>query len=514
MRRFRRRRETLAVSLFPFLAVLICTFGVLVILLVLAVKAADESAQKTKQMDEQNFQEHARQWSDQLDFERTRSEGLAQVRPELVERLQSVRDTRTHLENEIAKLNEEATLVARQLVRQDHTQVETDLESIRKEIEEVESRLAESLAELDVKVAQAVDNQPVMYSIVPHGGAGGESRMPVYIECRQDKLILQPYRIEMELKDFASPVHEQNPLDAALLTVREYFLRYDLEAVRGKPYPLLVVRPDGAESYVLARHAIRGWDDEFGYELISADKPLAYGDADPQLSEAIRKAVAISMQQQQRLMAHRIAVQTASHHQRTMAPTGGMRASRQLGGFVSETSDSLAGSKRSSDRGARGRGEALAEGSRSFRDTRQSQNNGPNQGVGQDGTERQQNGTASPTSLARQRGENWALPSRTPGAVGYRRPIRVFCSNDEISIMGAGPSADRVSIAWDEDRVFSVDSMIDAIWKMIESWGVTGANGYWVPELRFTVAEGAEERMEQLLSLLEGSGLAVEGVEK
>ena len=80
--------------------------------------------------------------------------------------------------------------------------------------------------------------------------------------------------------------------------------------------------------------------------------------------------------------------------------------------------------------------------------------------------------------------------------------------------MRAGPSADRVSIAWDEDRVFSVDSMIDAIWKMIESWGVTGANGYWVPELRFTVAEGAEERMEQLLSLLEGSGLAVEGVEK
>ena len=106
------------------------------------------------------------------------------------------------------------------------------------------------------------------------------------------------------------------------------------------------------------------------------------------------------------------------------------------------------------------------------------------------------------------------MPSRTPGAVGYRRPIRVFCSNEEISIVGTGPSSDRIRIPWADDRVFSVDSMIDAIWKMIESWGVTGANGYWVPELRFTVAEGAEGRMKELLLLLEGSGLALEGVEE
>ena len=56
--------------------------------------------------------------------------------------------------------------------------------------------------------------------------------------------------------------------------------------------------------------------------------------------------------------------------------------------------------------------------------------------------------------------------------------------------------------------------MVDEIWRMIEAWGVTGANGYWVPELRFTVAPGAENQMEQLIQLLEGSGLDIEGVNR
>ncbi len=80
--------------------------------------------------------------------------------------------------------------------------------------------------------------------------------------------------------------------------------------------------------------------------------------------------------------------------------------------------------------------------------------------------------------------------------------------------MGSGPSSTPVRIKMNADMVLVVDSMIDEIWKMIESWGVTGANGYWVPELRFTTARGAEGRLREVLLLLEGSGLAVEGAEK
>ena len=37
----------------------------------------------------------------------------------------------------------------------------------------------------------------------------------------------------------------------------------------GEPYPLLVVRPGGVVAYGAARAALKAWDDEFGYELIS-----------------------------------------------------------------------------------------------------------------------------------------------------------------------------------------------------------------------------------------------------
>ena len=47
MRRRKKNRTQLSVSLFPFLAVLICTLGVLIVMLVMAVKSADvQSAKK------------------------------------------------------------------------------------------------------------------------------------------------------------------------------------------------------------------------------------------------------------------------------------------------------------------------------------------------------------------------------------------------------------------------------------------------------------------------------------
>jgi uncharacterized protein YlxW (UPF0749 family) len=52
MRRRRKKRSQLSVSLFPFLAVLICTLGVLIVMLVMAVKSADDQANKVQSEDD------------------------------------------------------------------------------------------------------------------------------------------------------------------------------------------------------------------------------------------------------------------------------------------------------------------------------------------------------------------------------------------------------------------------------------------------------------------------------
>ena len=62
------------------------------------------------------------------------------------------------------------------------------------------------------------------------------------------------------------------------------------------PYPLLVVRPDGIETYGAARKAMQDWDDQFGYELVPADVKLAFAQPDSNLKQhveiAIREAAA------------------------------------------------------------------------------------------------------------------------------------------------------------------------------------------------------------------------------
>ncbi|MCH2180543.1 MAG: hypothetical protein MK108_00930 [Mariniblastus sp.] len=515
MRRSGRRRETLEVSLFPFLAVLICTFGVLFILLVLAVKVADQSAQQANQADLEQIEKRVDELNGQLDLELVRSEGLSEVRPELVERLQNVRHIRSHLENEIRRMNEEAAILARQLERQDEEPGNRQLEAIDQQLKEWESRLAAAVTELEQKQQLVSNRQPVMYSIVPYDGSGGEMRIPIYIECRGKRMIIQPHNITIDLPDFAIPVSEKNPLDAALMAVREYYLRHDLNGSQGSPYPLLVVRPDGADSYSLARHAIRGWDDEFGYELVSEKKRLVYGESDPQLTEEIRQAVAESIREQRELMEYRRALAANERRRESMAVKPGLRASRRHGGFVNqsegmESGQGLGQAGRQAGRQVAHRGTPQAEGNEPMFATGNDQE-GPEQAGGPDQTGSQTGGRGSGVSLAQQRGKNWALPSMTAGAVGYRRPIRVYFSREEITFETKSQSSRRVRIKVGTNMVLAVDTMVDEIWRMIDSWGVTGANGYWVPELRFTVAPGAESQMEQLLELLQGSGLDIEG---
>ena len=68
MRRRRRTRTSLGVSLFPFLAVLICTLGVLIVLLVLAVRSADVRASK-EQSDHQERYEQQQKRLNELNAE-------------------------------------------------------------------------------------------------------------------------------------------------------------------------------------------------------------------------------------------------------------------------------------------------------------------------------------------------------------------------------------------------------------------------------------------------------------
>ena len=115
MRRKKSRLQSQTVSLFPFLAVLICTFGVLIILLVIVVKAADVQAENVRQQQEQNHQKQIATIQDDLELQKIRVEGIRSIRPELVNKLKAEKTQRAHIQADIERLTQQMKLVAKTL---------------------------------------------------------------------------------------------------------------------------------------------------------------------------------------------------------------------------------------------------------------------------------------------------------------------------------------------------------------------------------------------------------------
>ena len=56
----------------------------------------------------------------------------------------------------------------------------------------------------------------------------------------------------------------------------------------------------------------------------------------------------------------------------------------------------------------------------------------------------------------------------------------------------------------------SVDALVSAIWRQMESWGIAGRRMYWRPVLNVYVMPDGQQRFAELDRLLDGSGLGVQ----
>ena len=261
---------------------------------------------------------------------------------------------------------------------------------------------------------------------------------------------LQPEGVVLRPEDFDGPLGPGNPLDAALRTTREYLARMGEIQRHGEPYPLLIVRPDGAVAYSVARLAMKSWDEEFGYELVEQESLLEYPPADPQLRQELERAVRDARQRQAALAAAMPSQFLGGGGQ------GGFVATPTRGGFVTAGRRAAAeangsggwrwvAGRRRGHRGAR-----LAAGRRQRRLARAADAAGrllgeprrstapPGEGrhrQGRNGPERAGGPNGSCQPLADSRGKNWALPKANAQATGITRPIYIACLRDQLVIL-------------------------------------------------------------------------------
>jgi hypothetical protein len=302
------RRQAIGVALFPFLAVLICTMGALIVLLVLLVQQASLDAQEI-------VKERARSQrpavdplaaerkvaQEKIEDEQWRQGILDQQRAGLVNELSDARLKVQHLADHIQRLQDQArTLMARaQEIDRGQEAKSPDLTADQAELAKLQAEIARRKADLEAK-KKDLAKKDRSYALIPYDGPNGTKRRPIYIECSQRGVVLQPEGLILGPEDFSGPLNPGNPLDAALRAIRETWRR---SGEPGEPYPLLVVRPDGIVAYQAARQALRGWDDEFGYELVDGEKRLDYGSPNPAMQQMLVQIVGSARQRQVMLAA-------------------------------------------------------------------------------------------------------------------------------------------------------------------------------------------------------------------
>jgi hypothetical protein len=292
-------RQQVGVALFPFLAVLICTMGALIVLLVLLVQQARVDASlisARKSGSPSGADDH--QMRERLEDAQWKRDLLEKSRTAKIDELTDSRAKLAHLEEHAQRLADHAKELferarsieeGKKLRAEDLTAAKAEADRLKDEINRKRIEAAEA------RKKQASKEQS--YALIPYDGPSGTRRRPIYIECTEFGVVIQPEGLILRADDFSGPLGPGNPLDMALRAIREHIERTAGDKA-GQPYPLLVVRPGGIIAYGAARAAMKAWDDEFGYELISDEKALDFGQADPALSAALNKTVAVARQRQ------------------------------------------------------------------------------------------------------------------------------------------------------------------------------------------------------------------------
>jgi hypothetical protein len=217
------------------------------------------------------------------------------VRNEALQKLREDQQRLSHLEDHMRRLQEQLEKLrigAAELEAMEGEHYD-DRAQAEREVERLQQLIASTRETIEeLKLEQTAKKRS--YALVPYEGPQGTTRRPIYLECREGEIILQPEGVRITRDDLRPPLGAGNPLASALRAARDYMIRLHPEEGQNRdtePYPLIVVRPSGATIYGVAQRAIQSSDFQFGYELVEEDWELKYPAADPQLAMAEQRAI-------------------------------------------------------------------------------------------------------------------------------------------------------------------------------------------------------------------------------
>lgn len=343
----RRARNQTTVSLFPFLAVLLCAMGALLVLLVITTRqirddairqAASKPGETSAPPPVETEPEPEYQWpvweialgeARELDRRLLPSPpppALLAPKPVYVKRetdppppdltaalqqlrrqiqlaktqLAGHRQTAGELQKRRAALL--ADIEKRETVLKNADQAiagfQTEGQQLSRQIAALEqnstaiTRELQQLQQQTAALANRPRNTPNVLKVVPYDGQQGTTRRPILIECSGNSIRFVPEGIELTERDLVGFSLTENPLLAGVIAAEKYWVKRDqIVTSSHRPYVLLIVRPDGIPAYYAARQLLQNYEQPSGYELLTADQNLALPEMETEAQQQIARAV-------------------------------------------------------------------------------------------------------------------------------------------------------------------------------------------------------------------------------
>jgi hypothetical protein len=302
-----RRRQPLKPDNFPFLAVLLCAMGSLILLLLVMDRRARVVARAkalqamTRLAEEQNRKQAAEQLvvdQRRADWERRRQQRHTlleqqeqQVRGQLElvqQRLQAARqrghEEETHNQDLLQRLGQ----LQKRLFGSDTALAASQkkMAAANRQVEQSQGELAEltkqlhTLEQLLAATKEARQRELRTHSLVPYHGNRGDSRRPIYVECTAGGVIFHPDKVPLEGTGFEPAAFrsavEQRVARLASVAPPAPEPTEDKKKATPATYLLFLVRPEGIDNYYRAVHALNGLTFDFGYEFIDSEWVLDF----------------------------------------------------------------------------------------------------------------------------------------------------------------------------------------------------------------------------------------------
>lgn len=336
-----RRRPTNAISLFPFLAVLVCTMGALILLLLVTTRRIrNDQQQVAAQIDRTHTVESS--------VSEKPNEPATEATPPTVETVLSPQPTGNDADfvdltirlDQIAKLKRDiAQAKGRQQdiqerlrrlrqqqdeqrqrrqqhenLRQELARLETDFDAMtavlqdqRRLLSQAEAELAEQarlteagerllrqresalirLRKLSAEIAARADHGTDQ-TVLEFSNREGTRTAPIIVEVTDDGFLLQPTEVRITEADMLGFPASDNPLLAVLFAVNDY---RNPSRLHQQPYVLLLVRPDGSLPFYVAQRTLNEAGVHFGYELLSADRSIRFDAQSAEEQQVARQAL-------------------------------------------------------------------------------------------------------------------------------------------------------------------------------------------------------------------------------